>query len=167
MRGIVVALLVGLLTLPARAAGQAAAPPAPATLTLRGLDSVAHVVTPREWAQLPRVDTTVSAHGVTGRYSGVPLTALLALIHAPADGSLRGKALATYILVEAADGYRVVFSLADFDPGFTDRTAIVADRKDGAPLSAQEGPFRLIVPGERRPARWVRMVTAIELRRVP
>ena len=39
----------------------------------------------------------------------------------------RADANETYQLVEAVDHYRVVFSLADFDPGFTDRVAILAD----------------------------------------
>ncbi len=51
------------------------------------------------------------------------LSDLLALIHAPAGDSLRGKALATYLRVDGADGYRVVFALADLDPGYTDRIA--------------------------------------------
>ena len=76
-------------------------------------------------------------------------------------------ALATSVLVEAADGYGAVFALADFDAGFTDRIAILADTRDGAALAATEGPFRLIVPGEKRPAHWVRQVTTITLMRPP
>ena len=140
---------------------------ASASLTLRGLDGRDHEVSSAELSSLRRVDTTVTAHQVTGRYSGVVLSDLLALVHAPHGDSLRGKALATYILIVAADGYRVVFALADFDAGYTDRIAILADAKDGAPLSAAEGPFHLIVPGEKRPARWVRQVVRIELRNAP
>ncbi len=133
-------------------------------LTLRGLDGHDHVVTAAEWSKLARVDTTVSAHRVSGRYSGVLLTDLLALVHTPLGDSLRGKALATYVVVVAADKYRVVFSPAEFDPGYSDRIAIVADRKDGAPLAADEGPYHLIVPGEKRPARWAKQVVRIEVR---
>jgi hypothetical protein len=32
--------------------------------------------------------------------------------------SLRGKKLADYLLVETADGYRVVFALPEFDASF-------------------------------------------------
>jgi hypothetical protein len=143
------------------------APAAPQRLVLRGLDGHDHIVTPAEFAKLPRHDTTVTSHNVTGKYSGVLLTDLLALVHAPAGDSLRGKALATYIMVEGSDDYRVTFSLADFDPGYTDRIALLADQKDGAPLPATEGPYHLIVPSEKRPARWVRNVVRIEVRRVP
>jgi hypothetical protein len=136
-------------------------------LVLRGLDGGDHVVTAAELARLPRVDTLVSAHNVQGRYSGVSLIDLLALVHAPMGDSLRGKALAMYVLVEAADGYRVVFALAEFDRGFSDRMALLADQKDGAALPPAEGPYHLIIPGEKRPARWARQVVRIEVRRAP
>ena len=39
--------------------------------------------------------------------------------------------------------------------------------QDGAALPPSEGPFRLVVQGDRRPARSARMVTAITLERAP
>jgi hypothetical protein len=145
-----------------------ASPHSPTTsVTLRGLDGRDQRVTPAEFATLRRVDTTVAAHQVTGRYSGVLLSDLLSLVHAPHGDALRGKALATYVVVVGADGYRVVFALADFDPSYTDRVAILADTMDGAPLSGNDAPFQLIVPGEKRPARWVRQVVRIEVRNAP
>ena len=65
-----------------------------------------------------------------------------------------------YVMVSASDGYRVVFALAEFDPDFTDRIVILADRRDGHALAPPEGPFRLVVAEEKRHARWVREVTA-------
>jgi len=50
---------------------------------------------------------------------------------------LRGKALSNYLLVEAADGYRVVFELPELDPAFNDRVIILADPRDGSPLTGQ------------------------------
>jgi hypothetical protein len=137
---------------------------ATSTLTVQGLTGKPHVVTAAEWQAMRRIDTTVAAHQVSGRYSGVLLTDLLGLVAAPLGDALRGKALGAYIVVEAADGYRVVFSLAEFDPGYTDRLAIVADRKDGQSLAGNEAPYHLIIPGEKRPARWVRQVVRITLR---
>ena len=69
--------------------------------------------------------------------------------------------MATYVLAEAADGYRVVFSLAELDSGILDSEVIVADTMDGAPLGEKQGPFRLVAPHEKRPARWVRMLKSI------
>jgi hypothetical protein len=42
--------------------------------------------------------------------------------------------MATYVLAEAADGYRVVFSLAELDAGIADSEVLVADAMDGTPL---------------------------------
>jgi hypothetical protein len=68
-----------------------------------------------------------------------------------------------YVLVKARDGYAAVFALPEFDAGFTDRVILLADRSQGQALGAVEGPFRLVVPGEKRRARWVRQVTDIEV----
>lgn len=38
----------------------------------------------------------------------------------------------------AHDGYRVLFSLPELDPAFSDTRAMVADREDGAALAAQQ-----------------------------
>jgi hypothetical protein len=67
------------------------------------------------------------------------------------------------LLVEAADGYRVAFALAEVDPAFSERDIILADKRDGKPLDAKEGPLRIVAPGDKRPARWVRQVTALRL----
>jgi len=79
----------------------------------------------------------------------------------PQGEKLRGAALATYLIFEADDGYRVVFSIAELDSGITDSEVIVADTVDGRALPAKIGPFRLVAPKEKRPARWVRMLKSI------
>jgi hypothetical protein len=79
--------------------------------------------------------------------------------------ALRGPALANYLLVEAADGYRVVFALPDLDFAFSDRVFLLADRHDGKPMNEKEGRLRIVVPDEKRHARWVRQVVAISVRR--
>jgi hypothetical protein len=65
------------------------------------------------------------------------------------------------VLIDAADDYRVVFSLAELDSAFEDCEVLLADTMDGAPLGASQGPFKLVAPHEKRPARWVEMVRSI------
>ncbi len=65
--------------------------------------------------------------------------------------------------MEAQDGYRVVFSLPELDPNFSCRVVILADEQDGQPLNSLHGPYRIIVPGEKRRARWVRMVNTMRI----
>jgi hypothetical protein len=100
-------------------------------------------------------------------YEGVPLADLLKLAGAPSGDKLRGAALATCVVAEAADGYRVVFSLAELDPGIQDSNVLVADKLDGHPLDDKLGPLRVVAPLDKRPARWVRMVQAIRVVSVP
>ena len=95
-------------------------------------------------------------------YSGVTLSDILKKAGATMEDALKGKNLTKYLLVEASDNYQVVFALAELDKNYTDRLIILADTVDGKPLPAGEGPFRIIVQDEKKPARCVRQV--IELR---
>jgi DMSO/TMAO reductase YedYZ molybdopterin-dependent catalytic subunit len=57
----------------------------------------------------------------------------------------------------------VVFALAEFDPAFSDRSIILAEQQDGQPLPDNAAPFRVVVPGDSHPARWIRQVKSIEV----
>lgn len=133
------------------------------SVELRGVSGQRTVLTSAALAKLPRYEVTATAHAVTGKFAGASLADVVRLVGAPSGDSLRGSALASYVLVEAADGYRVILSLAEFNPSFTDRLILLADRKDGKALNARDGPFQLIVPDEKRPARWVRQVVRISV----
>jgi len=119
-----------------------------------------------EIAALPHQVVTVDDHGKTVRFDGVPLKLVLEKAGVTFGDSLRGKRLANCVLVEAADGYEVVIALPELDPQFTDRVILLADKADAHPLNAKDGPFRIIVPGEKRMARWVRQVTALKVAHV-
>ena len=94
-------------------------------------------------------------------YQGVPLAEILKRAGVPQGEALRGPALATYVRAEAADGYVVVFGLAELDSSIQDSGVLVADTLDGQPIPDKLGPLRLIVPHDKRPARWVRMLRSI------
>lgn len=138
-----------------------------ARLELVGLRGERRVITAADIAAMPRREVEASAHHVSGRFAGVPVREVLGRLTIPRGDSLRGKALATYVLVEAADGYRALFALPELDAAFTDRLVLLADRKNGEPLSSRDGPFQLVVPDEKRPARWVRQVRRIRVVQVP
>jgi hypothetical protein len=106
-------------------------------------------------------------HGITASYGGVALRDVLTKAGVPAGQAIRGPVMLDVVVVGASDGYRVVFALPELDPAFTDRVVIIADTRDGAPLPAREGPYQLIVPGDKRPARWVRQVTGLDVERIP
>jgi hypothetical protein len=76
---------------------------------------------------------------------------------------MKGKRMASCLLVEAADGYRVVIALPEIDPAFADKQVVLAFLRDGKPLDAKEGPYRIVIPDEKRMARWVRQVTTLRI----
>ena len=101
--------------------------------------------------------------GAQVEYGGVPVAEILKKAGAPLGKELKGPNMAVGLVASAPDGYRVLFSLAEFDPAFSDRVILLADRRDGKPLDNREGPLRLIVPGDKRHARWIRGVDALEV----
>ncbi len=115
-------------------------------------------------AALPHSSVTVhNAHtNADETYSGVPLADLLAKLNAPLGKELHGKALATYIVATGTDGYSAVIALAEADPTFHSGQILVADHLGGKPLE-KDGPFKLIVTDDKRPARWVRNLNSLEL----
>jgi len=147
----------------------AQSPPVVAELRITGAVSTPLVLTVADLKKMPRKTLTVmNAHDKKKEtYEGVLLEELLTKAGVPQGEQLRGASMATYVLAEATDGYRVVFSLAELDSGILESEVIVADTVDGAPLSAQQGPFRLVAPHEKRPARWVRMLKSITVVRAP
>jgi DMSO/TMAO reductase YedYZ molybdopterin-dependent catalytic subunit len=119
-----------------------------------------------ELKKLPRLETRTTDPHDPGKeiiYSGTPLVEVLKAggLRLDSDTARIRETVAITVLVEATDGYRAVFALAELDPELTDRVILLADTKDGQPLSPSEGAFRVIVPGEKRPARWVRQVRAL------
>lgn len=100
-------------------------------------------------------------------YEGVALADLLKQAGAPQGEQIRGALMTTYVIAEGSDGYRALFSLAELDSGFEDSGVIVADRLDGAPMTGEVGPLRLVAPHDKRPARWVRMLQSITVANAP
>jgi hypothetical protein len=112
---------------------------------------------------LPRVKITTAASGVSATFEGVLLRAVLEKAGIGFGETLKGKRMASCLLVEAVDGYRVVIALPEIDPTFTDKQVVLAFLKDGKRLDEKEGPYRIVIPDEKRMARWVRQVTTLKI----
>jgi hypothetical protein len=135
-------------------------------LRLVGLDGRAVSLSPADVAAMPHVPLTLTVEGKTAAYRGVPLATLLARIDAPLGKALRGPELRDVVLVTAQDGYSAALALAEADPMMRKEQVILADEADGRPLGEKLGPYRLVIDGDQRGARLVRMVTSIELKRI-
>lgn len=101
------------------------------------------------------------------KFEGVAIVDILQKAGLKFGAALRGKALATYLLVEGSDGYQAVYALPEFDPPTNDRLILLADRRDGAAFPANVGPLRIIAPGDKEHARWVRQVKSLTIVRAP
>jgi hypothetical protein len=112
---------------------------------------------------LPRVKVRTAGSSAPVTFEGVLLRAVLEKAGVQLGETLKGKRMASYLLVGAADGYRVVIALPEIDQGFTDKQVVLAFLKDGKPLDDKEGPYRIVLPEEKRMARWVRQVTTLQI----
>jgi len=135
-----------------------------ATVRVTGKVQRPLVVSEADLQTFPRKQLTVTDEkGAQVTYDGVPVVELLQRAGAPLGKQLKGLSMRLFVIVEASDGYQAVFALPEFDPAFTDRAIILADRKNGKAMQSPEGPFRLIVDGEKRHARWVPEVTVLDV----
>ena len=125
------------------------------------------ILTLAELESIPAETISAKDHdGSTASYQGVSLHTILVRAGVPQGESLRGEALRLCVLVKAAAGYQVAFSVAELDPLFTDKETLLAYRRDGKDLDSKAGPLRLVIPAEKRQARWVREVTGLEVVRI-
>ena len=125
------------------------------------------LLTMKDLELLPHQSVKARDHaGKEAEWSGVPLYQVLQKAGLNFGDSLRGPALAQYVLVTAADGYRIVLALPELDPRCTDDPVLLCESVDGGPISSEQGPLRLVLPKERRHFRWVRQVVRVEVRSV-
>ena len=151
--------------LPSHGQGAAQTPDTTAQLTVAGDVTTALTLTIADLKKMPRRTVAVmNPHEKKMEtYEGVLLEDVLHRAGAMQGDQLRGLALSMYVVAEATDGYRVVFSLAELDSAFSESDVLIADTMNDAPLSAPLGPLRLVVPHDKRPARWVRMLKSIKV----
>lgn len=146
---------------------QQQAPAGPAVLTVTGDLPMPLTLKAEDLAAMPREKATIpDSDGTEIEYEGVSLREIMKRAGAPLGGQLRNKALASYILAKAKDGYQVVFTLGEIDQAFGNEQIIVADKRDGKPLFGYQGPFRLVCPKDKAGARSVRMLETLEFVRL-
>lgn len=160
-------LAAGLLASVALRPLTAPAQVAPTTLRLEGLVATPRTLSAAEIAALPhREQATTDKDGKKHVYRGVALREVLHLAGAPGGKAIHGLVLAEAVLATAADGYQAVFALPEIDAEFSPQTILLADSRDGQPLPAHDGPYQLVVPLEKKPARWVRQLTGLRVVKV-
>lgn len=101
--------------------------------------------------------------GQLHEYKGVMLSDLLLKAGLKVNKSFSDKRLNESLIAKCADGYEVAFSLGELDTAITNKRIILADSVDGQAISKDRGPLRVIVPGEKKPARSCYKVIALTL----
>lgn len=128
-------------------------------------NSPAQVIHHADWSSFRRIETTQKDRdGADHVYSGVAVSDLLQKAGVPMGKALRGENMSQYLLVKAADGYQVLFALPELDSAFAEKTILLVDTVDGKPLPEAKGPYRIVVPGEKKPARWIYEVRTLAVR---
>jgi len=120
---------------------------------------------PRDTTALARFGADTLTHAVRGtpaRFRGVLLWRLLTEAGLATDSTVKNDALRKVVVASAPDGYRIVFSVGELDPGLGGTGVLVAWERDGE-LLGERGPFQLIVPGDRRPARSIHQLDRLEV----
>ncbi|HEX8814149.1 MAG TPA: molybdopterin-dependent oxidoreductase [Terriglobales bacterium] len=133
------------------------------SITIQAESGKPAVFTRADIESLPHQKIATAPGDKPASYDGVALKDVLQKAGVELGDSLKGKRLASYLLVEAADDYRVVIALPELDPAFNNKQFFLVYSRDGQPLDAKEGPYRIVIPDEKRMARWVRQVTALKI----
>lgn len=167
------------LSVPALAQAPRPAPPGSAapvsnaplgTLQVKGDTGRSVTLTLADIAGLPRETVkAASGHGGPSRsYEGARLVDVLRAVGAPLGARLHGPPATDLVIFTGIDGYRSVMALADADPdNHPPARVIIADRAEGQPLDAKEGPLRLVIDGDLRSTRSVHGLARVEVRRLP
>ena len=154
MRKLLLLLAVS-LSAPVAAHGQ--------SLVIKRVDGTERTLNATALANLPRARGVTLDHGDTLRYEGWLLKDVLRAAEAGPVDSLRGPALRRLVVFVGRDGYRIVMTLAELDATLGNTSVVVVERQNGAPLTEEIGPLRVLVVGDSRASRWVRQVARIEL----
>ena len=128
-------------------------------------ESVNLTLSAADLTKIPRHEHAVDVEGAggPGTVSGILLWDLLQLAGVPSPKASGRQRAVMYIKLTGADGQSAALALVDVDPSFSKRVVLVADRRNGKPLDAAEGPWRVFIPDDIRHARWIRGLVAIEV----
>ncbi len=146
-------------------------PKVPSTALTIAFGAKTLTLKPRDLADYPHQNVTVvNGHTKASEtYSGVPISAILTKLGMPFEKANEHTLLKTYFVAEGTDGYKVLISVYETLAAIRQTDAIVADAviTDGefGPLQ-KDGAFKLVIPGDTRPQRWVQNLKSISFKTI-
>jgi hypothetical protein len=138
------------------------APAKPSTSLTVTVDGKATTFALADLKAMPQATLTVkNGHsGAEETYSGVSVGDLLAKCGFSFENSTAKRVYRSYIRAEGTDGYWVIYSASELMPVLRETGPLIALSVDGKPLT-EDGAFKIVIAGERRPARWVRNLKSL------
>ena len=133
------------------------------SLTISGSDLKPLVLTAAEIASMEHETVTYHDTGKAVVYQGVPVESIFKKAGVPLNTPHGGKMVHLCVLATGKDGYQVVYALAEFDSTIVSARPIIADQAEGKTLGEKVGPFRMVMPEEKKGARCIRMLEKLEL----
>jgi hypothetical protein len=141
------------------------APAAPSTSLTLTVDGKAATLSVADLQAMPQ--KTVTVHNEHRKaeesYTGVLLGDLLAKHGFPVDKTTQKTMLRSYVVAEGTDKYWVLFSMTEVEGSEHNAEVIVATTMGGKPLG-EDGQFKLIDSGDKKPQRWVRNLKSITVK---
>jgi hypothetical protein len=138
------------------------APGKPSTSLVVTVDGKATTFTAAELKAMTQTTLTAKNghNGMEETYVGVSVGELLAKCGFAFDNKTAKRVYHSYVRAEGTDGYWVLFSASELMPVLRETGSIVALGVDGKGLG-DEGEFKIVIAGEKRPARWVRNLNSL------
>lgn len=112
---------------------------------------------------MPATEQSWKRSGETHRVRGADLLALVDRAGLKEDPAVKNHRVRFAVVARGWDGYEAVLSLGELMPGIGGKTAVVACEQDGKPLAEREGPFKLIVGGDKAPTRSIWGLTELRV----
>ncbi len=128
-------------------------------LQVQRLDGTSVTLDAAKLAALPREAVKAEAHGHKIDVQAIDLLHVLRAAGIEPPQEIRGKLLRQVLVAGAKDGYVVAFSWGELDPALGGKRVFLVTEG----LKPEEGPLRLVVPADARPARWVRQLETLRL----
>ena len=142
------------------------------TVTIGGAVNAPQVLDAAALQALPSLTQTVSYQSGRGpqthTYTGPSLWSVLQAASPAFDAAVKNDSLAHYVVATATDGYKVVYSLGELDPGFGNRQALLAHSEVIAGLTrplSSDGIARTTMPGDVKGGRYVSAVASLDIAR--
>lgn len=130
---------------------------APVTFNINNLTSPAFQATTQT------VTFLAGNTSVTDTYTGVSLWSLLSQV-----GAVQSDLKSKFVLATGSDGYQVLFSLAELNPGFGAPPDLIAYADTNNQLTTGGAGFaRLVIPGDNFGGRFVSNLTSLTIVDVP